>query len=461
MARLSADELDGGAVATPSRVQTDYGNRGQVTPTLSPEQISAAAALADTRADQAAALANARVTAQTTGGAVDAQGYVVPKDPMRDKSNPPTAPAGQHYTWIGGTTTGSWQLYANSSTNATGATGSTGDVATKTAVGTSQYIDSNGNTIIVTTFSDGTTTNQNVGLSGDTQAARQNVFDTVTSLFKQYGILKTDPATGKLDAVSQALSDQINSLAMSGAGSDTISIQLQQTDAYKNRFVGNTLRQQAGLNVLDPATYLALENQYTGILQSAGVPASFYNSAKALGNIIGNDISASELQTRAQLAVASVQNADPYYTQTLQNYYGLKQGDMVAHLLDPKAALPLLQEQVGSAQIGAEAARQGLAETVANTQYLYGAGVTQAQAQAGYKAVAEVMPAATKLQGIYGAQTGGTYNQSTAEQQYLLNSGAATLEQRKLNQLEQAQFSGQSGVTTAVNPLQKAIQGSF
>jgi len=436
------------------------------TPKLSQDQIDARAALASDQADQAAALANAIETAQMTGGTVDAQGYVVPKDPLRNKAVVPTAPAGQHYTWIGGTTTGSWQLYKDAPVATSGGgTGGGAAAATadtgKKAIGTSQYTDPNGNTIIVTTFSDGTSTTENVGLSGDTKAGRQNVFDTVTALFKQYGILKVDPATGQLDAVSQALSNQINSLAMSGAGQDTINIQLQQTDAYKQRFIGNELRRNQGMNVLDPATYLALESQYTGILQAAGVPASFYNSAKALGQIIGNDISAPELQTRAQLAVASVQNADPYYTQTLQNYYGLNQGDMVAHLLDPKAALPLLQEQVGSAQIGAEAARQGLAETAANTQYLYGAGVTQQQAQAGYKAVAEVLPAATKLQGIYGAQTGSLYNQTTAEQQYLLNSGAATLEQRKLNQLEQAQFSGQSGVTTAVNPLQKAIQGSF
>jgi len=443
------------------------------TPKLSQDQLDAQAAVADAKA-------NAAATAKLVGGTVDANGMVVmpatyqtgpaaaTKDPLRDKSVAPAAPGGYHYTWIGGTTTGSWQLYKNATVtgntdagSGTKATGKTDGVATKTAVGTSQYIDSDGNTIILTKFSDGTSTTENVGLSGDTKAGRQNVFDTVTALFKEYGVLKIDPKTGNLDAVSQALSDQINSLAMSGAGPDTISIQLQQTDAYKQRFVGNTLRQKAGLNVLDPATYLRVENEYTGILKSGGVPESFYSSPAALGQLIGNDISNVELQTRVNLAVASVQNADPYYTQTLQNYYGLKQGDMVAHLLDPKAALPLLQEQVGSAQIGAEAARQGLSETVANTQYLYGAGVTQAQAQAGFRNVAEVMPAAAKLQGVYGAQTGSLYNQTTAEQQYLLNSGAATLEQRKLNQLEQAQFSGQSGITTAVNPLQKAIQGSF
>ena len=32
-------------------------------------------------------------------------------DPLKDESVKPEAPAGSHYTWIGGTTTGQWQLY--------------------------------------------------------------------------------------------------------------------------------------------------------------------------------------------------------------------------------------------------------------------------------------------------------------------------------------------------------------
>jgi hypothetical protein len=46
-----------------------------------------------------AAAAAARVTAQAD-------------NPLLNKAIMPTdAPAGQHYTWIGGTTTGSWKLY--------------------------------------------------------------------------------------------------------------------------------------------------------------------------------------------------------------------------------------------------------------------------------------------------------------------------------------------------------------
>ena len=81
--------------------------------------------------------------------------------------------------------------------------------------------------------------------------------------------------------------------------------------------------------------------------------------------------------------------------------------------------------------------------------------------------IAEVLPASQKLSQIYNAQTGIDYNQAEAEKQYLMNSGAATLEQQKLKDLEAAQFQGRSGVVGAnvaanySGSLGKSIQGSF
>ena len=340
--------------------------------------------------------------------------------------------------------------------------------AQKTVANVATNTNAAGYDVTTITYSDGTTSSSTATtMNASVQGQRQSIFDTVTKLFTDYGVLKTDPATGKLDAVSQSLSDTINGLAMSGSGQDAISIALQQTDAYKARFAGNTARLAAGLNVLDPATYLALENQYTSVLKAAGVPSSFYSSPAALSKLIGADISPTEVQQRADMAVASVQNADPYYTTTLKNYYGLTQGDMVAHLLDPTVATSILQQQVGTTQIGAEAARQGLSTAAANAQMLYAAGVTEAQARAGYGNVAQALPAGQMLSGIYGAQTGINYDQTKAEQQYLLNSGAAALEQQKLTDLEKNQFSGRSGIAGAqaqtgyTGSLGKSIQGSF
>lgn len=343
-------------------------------------------------------------------------------------------------------------------------TDSTGDnsaVGGKTVSNVQTSVNAAGYDVTTIYYSDNTSsTTTSSTLDPNVQTQRQSVFDTVNNLFTQYGIYKTDPTTGQLDTASQQLQNTINSLAMSGASQDAITLQLQTSQAYINRFPGNAARLKAGLNVLDPATYLDYENQVTGMMKDAGLPAQYYTTA-SLGNLIGSDLSTSEVSSRISLAQASVANADPYYTAALQQYYGISPQQMVAHVLDPNISSTLLQEQVGSSQIGAEAARQGLANTVANSQYLYGAGVTQSQAQTGFGKVANVLPAATTISNIYGNQTGLNYNQSTAEQQYLLNNGQAALTQQKLGAYETAQFSGQSGINPGVDVLRKSMQGKF
>lgn len=322
-------------------------------------------------------------------------------------------------------------------------------------------INAQGYDYTTTVYSDGTSsTTTSTSLDQGVQQGRQSVFDTVNALFTSYGVYKNDPVTGQLDTASQQLQKTINDLAMSGASQDAITLTLQTSEAYMTRFSGNTARLKAGLNVLSPADYLNYENQVTGMMKDAGLPAQYYTQG-AIGKLIGTDLNTSEVQARINLAQASVANADPYYTTALQNYYGISPTQMVAHVLDPSISSTLLQEQVGSSQIGAEAARQGLANTVANSQYLYGAGVSQSTAQTGYGKLAAVLPAATNISNIYGNQTGLNYNQQTGEQQYLLNNGQAALTQQKLSQYETANFQGQSGINPGVQALRKSMQGQF
>ena len=331
----------------------------------------------------------------------------------------------------------------------------------KTVVGSSTSVNAQGQDVTTITYSDGTTNvTTSSGLDAGVQTQRQSVYDTINALFTSYGIYKTDPVTGQLDSSSAALQAIIKNDAMGGMSSDAISLDLQTSQAYMTRFSGNTQRLKAGLNVLSPADYLDYENQITGMMKDAGLPPQYYTQA-AIGNLIGSDLSTSEVQSRINLAQASVANADPYYTAALQQYYGISSQQMVAHVLDPTISSTLLQEQVGSSQIGAEAARQGLANTVANSQALYGAGVTQATAQTGFGKVANVLPAATNISNIYGSQTGLNYNQQSAEQQYLLNNGQAALTQQKLSAYETANFQGQSGINPNVETLRKSMQGKF
>ena len=358
-------------------------------------------------------------------------------EPLTNKSVTPQAPAGTTAVWIGGTTTGSWKFQTNTPQGPVGGGGGGGQPT-------------------------GPTLSAPTGPSATDMASRQNVFDQVQALFTTYGIIKAgDPA-------SDALLATIKNLAMSGAGADTISLQLQQSDAYKARFAGNETRRAAGLNVLSPAEYIATENAYDQILRASGVPTGFYNSSAEKAKLIGADVSASELQSRVDLAAKSISGADPFYTQQLKNLYGLSQGDMIAHVLDPAAAMPLLQQQTQSTTIAAAAARNATNVNLSTAEQLAGMGVTQAQAEQGFGNIASQLPGmqaiASRYQGYGDAGTVGTGLQAATFGAPIAGETAAQAETRlkRLQTQETSTFGGSAGASTQGQSLGVGNQqGSF
>jgi hypothetical protein len=333
----------------------------------------------------------------------------------------------------------------NTGNNTGNATGSTTGPAGKTIASSSRNADGTWSVL----YTDGTTATIGTQIANTQTAAqtadRQNIFDQVTGLFTTYGVLKAgDPA-------SDALMKTIKDLAMSGAGSDTISLQLQQSDAYKARFAGNETRKAAGLNVLSPAEYIATENAYDQILHAAGVPTGFYTNSAEKAKLIGADVSAAELQTRVDLASKSIQNADPYYTEQLKGYYGLSQGDMIAHVLDPSVAAPLIQQQVNTATIGAAAARNATNVNLTTAQQLAGMGITQAQAEQGFGNIAQQLPAMQQLASRYqGFGKAGQVGQELQSATFGAPIGGETPAQaearlKRLQAQEVGSFSGSSG----------------
>ena len=358
-------------------------------------------------------------------------------EPLTNKSVTPQAPAGTTAVWIGGTTTGSWKFQTNTPQGPVGGGGGGGQPT-------------------------GPTLSAPTGPSATDMASRQNVFDQVQALFTTYGIIKAgDPA-------SDALLATIKNLAMSGAGADTISLQLQQSDAYKARFAGNETRRAAGLNVLSPAEYIATENAYDQILRASGVPTGFYNSSAEKAKLIGADVSASELQSRVDLAAKSISGADPFYTQQLKNLYGLSQGDMIAHVLDPAAAMPLLQQQTQSTTIAAAAARNATNVNLSTAEQLAGMGITQAQAEQGFGNIASQLPGmqaiASRYQGYGDAGTVGTGLQAATFGAPIAGETAAQAETRlkRLQTQETSAFGGSAGASTQGQSLGVGNQqGSF
>ena len=226
---------------------------------------------------------------------------------------------------------------------------------------------------------------------------------------------------------------------------DTAILKLQETPEYKQRFSGNVKRAAKGLPVLEPGTYLDLENQYRATMRAAGLPSGFYDDPADYSDFITNDVSPAELQQRVNIASLSLDNADPYYVQSLQNLYGLSKGDMVAYTLDPQRAMPFINKQVQAAQFGAAAARQGLTVDVSAAEQFAGLGVTQQQAEAGFQQIGQMMPTAEKLSSIYKQASPYGQEQAMAETFGGAGGAEAALRRKRLSDIEQAKFSGSSG----------------
>jgi hypothetical protein len=269
-------------------------------------------------------------------------------------------------------------------------------------------------------------------------SGRQSAYDTLYNEFNKYGL-------GSLvESVKGLITDANTSPSQ-------LSIALQNTKEYQQRFSANQSRIKAGLQALTPAEYIGLEDQYQNVMRNYGLPASYY-SKDSLGTqsgfdkLLANDVSATELEDRIATAQQRVQNSNPEVLRALKQFYpDISNGDILSYALDPQNALTNIKRKVTAAEIGGAALAQGLQAQGGTAESLAGMGVTKAQAQQGYTDVAQMVPTGSKLADIYGQQP---YTQQTAEAEVFNSAGAAdaATKRKKLKSLEEASFSGSSGV---------------
>lgn len=316
-----------------------------------------------------------------------------------------------------------------------GGGGGGGGSTTRTVVG--NFTDANGNLIYV--WSDGTTSS--AGINDGRQAAKRDAsksaWNVLNSTFDQYGL--------------GALAGVVKGMIEEGASEAEMLLGLRNSDVYKKRFSANEARVKAGLRALSEAEYIGLEDAYANTMRRYGLP-DWYTQQGELGKqanleqFIANDVSPAELEDRIQLAVNRVQNGPKEVMQQLSEYFpNITQGDVLAYVLDPKKALPVLQRQIQTAEIGGEAKRYGLNTGFARADELAGLGVTQQQARQGYQAIGGGLERGRQLGNLYGEN----YDQNTAEQEVfgLNDANAAARKRKKITQLEQAQFGGSTGIS--------------
>ena len=266
---------------------------------------------------------------------------------------------------------------------------------------------------------------------------RQSAYDILYNEFNKYGL--------------GSLVEDIKYLIQSNVSPSQFSLELQNTNAYKQRFAANQDRIKAGLKALTPAEYIGLEDQYQNIMRTYGMPSTYYTkdgTGKQAGfeKFLANDVSAAELEDRIATAQQRVLNSNPEVLTALKQFYpDISNADILAYTLDPQNALTNIKRKVTAAEIGGAALAQGLQASGGTAESLAGLGVNKAQAQQGYQEIAGILPRASQLSDIYGEQP---YTQQTAEAEVFggANAAEAARKRKKLASLEQASFSGSSGV---------------
>lgn len=276
-------------------------------------------------------------------------------------------------------------------------------------------------------------------------AEAQDAYALLKSVFTRYNLTSLIPA--------------IEDLMKNNVGPEQASL-LLKTDpkynkdangnliGYAKRFQANATRVANGLNAIDEASYLDIEDQYSQTLKAYGKENYFGTTMDArqtaMSSLIAGDVSPTEFKGRIDLAVSRVENADPTIKAQLKAYYSITDADLTNYFLNPKENLPKLEEKVKAAEIGGAAAAQRLSVSAATAEDLAKYGVTQQQAREGYADIAEVLPTSEKLGAIYD-EMGVKYGQAEAEQDTFKGLASAKRKKEQLVAREIAEFSGSSG----------------
>jgi hypothetical protein len=281
-------------------------------------------------------------------------------------------------------------------------------------------------------------------------ADKRDAFALIQDTMKSFGF--TDTEVAQLTAFAETQIMDVN------IGPNQGILNMKALPVYQARFSGNQTRLKAGKNALSEADYLAQENAYGEYMKAYGVQS--LGTRDQYATLIGNDVSATELNKRLNLAVDRVKNSDPEILKQLKTYYpSITDSDLVTYFLKPADALPDLEKKVATSEISAAAVGQGFAADMTGAAALQAFGVTREKALTGYQDIKTVLPVSERLAKIYG-EAGLTYDRAAGEAEFLKNSADAAEKRRRLKELERSSFSGQSGVERGTS-LSQSTQGKF
>ena len=258
--------------------------------------------------------------------------------------------------------------------------------------------------------------------------------------------------------------NQLEGLIRRDLSDAEVRLEIRKLPAYTKRFGSIKRRIDKGLSAISEAEYLALEDQYANTMRRFGLPEGYYvkganRTNPTLEQLIEFDVSPVELEDRLMLGQKRVMEAAPQVRDAIREFYGdtIKDGDMLAFVVDPKNALEQIRKKVTAAEIGAGAAQAGLETTRQRAEELGTYGITGEAARQGFQTIAGGLTRGSQLATIYGE---GPYTQEVAETEVFGTAGAPEARRRrqKIIQQEQATFGGQTGLTSGALSRERAGQ---
>tara|TARA_R100000458_G_C8264173_1_gene239427 strand:- start:91 stop:990 length:900 start_codon:yes stop_codon:yes gene_type:complete len=174
---------------------------------------------------------------------------------------------------------------------------------------------------------------------------RRNALEIIEDTLAEYGLA--------------GLTDTVNAWLMEGSSAESVLIQIKDTDQFKDRFAGMQIRKDNGWPAISPAEYIRLERDYRNLMETAGLPAGFYDNPNDFADFIGNDISVAEMSQRVSMASTAVANVNPQLKNQLREMYGIgveNDGELTAYFLDPERGVSVIEQRLQMESAGLSAA---------------------------------------------------------------------------------------------------------
>lgn len=261
-------------------------------------------------------------------------------------------------------------------------------------------------------------TNPNTGSGGPTTDP------TNYSSGDAQGILRA-----RLDAWGMgALADRAWAYYQTNPNPDMFVYWLRQQPEYNQRFVAMKQLIADG-HAMSEADYIATETAYKQVLRQGGLPSGFYDTPDDFARFLTSQTSPAELANRVQEYTNFTYNLPPLVRDEFARQYGLSNGDITAYIIDPTRALPILHNQMLSAQVGAGARQAGFGNlTRSESESIAQLGVDFNAALQGFGQLQNMQQLFTPLLGDQGEQD------ITREQQLGAAFGGDTAAQRAIQQ---------------------------